>query len=38
MSTFLQTPPSLGNQFDADPFFQEYLERTLPEDVRRAIT
>lgn len=38
MSPFLQTPPSLGNQFDSDPFFQEYLERTLPEDVRRAVT
>ena len=29
---FLQTPPTLGNQYDDDALLQEYLQRTLPAD------
>lgn len=34
---FNQPPPQLGNQYDDDVVLREHLERTLPEDVRRAI-
>ncbi len=34
---FNQSPPELGNQYDDDVVLQEHLERTLPEEVRRAI-
>jgi acyl-CoA dehydrogenase len=34
---FFQAPPSLGNQFTADRTLRSYLERSLPDDVRRAI-
>jgi alkylation response protein AidB-like acyl-CoA dehydrogenase len=34
---FFQAPPSLGNQFTRDRLLRSYLERVVPEDVRRAI-
>ncbi len=34
---FFQTPPALGNQFTTDHLLRSYLERVVPEDVRRAI-
>lgn len=34
---FNQSPPELGNQYDDDVVLKEHLERTLPEDMRRAI-
>jgi alkylation response protein AidB-like acyl-CoA dehydrogenase len=34
---FFQDPPRLGNQYDADLLLRSWLERTLPEPVRRAI-
>jgi alkylation response protein AidB-like acyl-CoA dehydrogenase len=30
---FIQSPPSLGNQYHADSLLRGYLERTLPDDV-----
>ena len=30
MMSFYQDPPRLGNQYDDDPLFQEYLARALP--------
>jgi alkylation response protein AidB-like acyl-CoA dehydrogenase len=35
--TFVQAPPELGNQFEADPVLKSYLARVLPSDVRQAI-
>ena len=32
---FRQTPPTLGNQYDSDALLQEYLERTLPRELRQ---
>src|SRR5215831_13949113 len=34
---FFQDPPRLGNQYDGDRLLRSWLERTLPEPVRRAI-
>jgi alkylation response protein AidB-like acyl-CoA dehydrogenase len=34
---FFQTPPALGNQYTTDRALRSYLERALPDDVRRAI-
>ncbi|HEX7666090.1 MAG TPA: acyl-CoA dehydrogenase family protein, partial [Polyangiaceae bacterium] len=34
---FFQTPPSLGNQYLQDRLLRSYLERVLPDDVRKAI-
>lgn len=34
---FFQEPPRLGNQYDGDPLLRSWLERTLPEPVRRAV-
>ena len=34
---FFQEPPRLGNQYDGDHLLRSWLERTLPEPVRRAI-
>jgi acyl-CoA dehydrogenase len=34
---FFQSPPRLDNQFTSDRTLRSYLERSLPEDVRRAI-
>ena len=34
---FFQDPPRLGNQYDGDSLLRSWLERTLPEPVRRAI-
>jgi alkylation response protein AidB-like acyl-CoA dehydrogenase len=34
---FFQDPPRLGNQYDGDLMLRSWLERTLPEAVRRAI-
>jgi alkylation response protein AidB-like acyl-CoA dehydrogenase len=34
---FIQESPRLDNQFEADALLQEYLERALPQDVRREI-
>jgi acyl-CoA dehydrogenase len=31
---FFQSPPRLGNQYADDPLVREYVERTLPPDVR----
>ncbi len=31
--SFYQEPPTLGNQYDSDPLLQEYLERSLPQDL-----
>lgn len=35
--TFYQQPPSLGDPYASDRSFRAYLDRVLPEDVRRAI-
>jgi alkylation response protein AidB-like acyl-CoA dehydrogenase len=34
---FFQDPPRLGNQYEGDLLLRSWLERTLPEPVRRAI-
>jgi alkylation response protein AidB-like acyl-CoA dehydrogenase len=34
---FFQDPPRLDNTFDDDPLLQEYLARTMPEDLRREL-
>ncbi len=34
---FVQTPPELGNQYDADRALRSYLMRALPDDVRVEI-
>ncbi|HEY8040613.1 MAG TPA: acyl-CoA dehydrogenase family protein [Polyangiaceae bacterium] len=34
---FFQDPPTLGNQFTGDKALRSYLERALPDDVRRAV-
>ena len=34
---FFQDPPRLGNQYDSDLLLRSWLERTVPEPVRRAI-
>ena len=34
---FVQAPPELGNQYEADPVLKSYLARVLPTDVRQAI-
>jgi alkylation response protein AidB-like acyl-CoA dehydrogenase len=34
---FFQTPPELGNQFTDDLLLNSYLERVLPEEMRREI-
>lgn len=34
---FFQTPPELGNQYTHDRVLRDYLERTLPESMRREI-
>ena len=34
---FFQEPPRLGNQYDGDHLLRSWLERTLPEPVRRAV-
>ncbi len=34
---FFQEPPRLGNQYDGDLLLRSWLERTLPEPVRRAV-
>ena len=34
---FFQQPPRLGNQYDGDALLRSWLERTLPEPVRRAV-
>jgi acyl-CoA dehydrogenase len=31
---FYQTPPALGNQYESDALLQEYLDRTLPSELR----
>ena len=31
---FFQTPPALGNQYDSDALLREYLERTVPIELR----
>ncbi|NVJ08622.1 acyl-CoA dehydrogenase family protein [Myxococcus sp. AM001] len=36
--SFFQEPPRLGNQYDDDALLQSYLARTLPQDLRRALT
>lgn len=33
---FNQPPPQLSNQYDDDSVLQEYLDRALPEEVRKA--
>lgn len=33
--TFHQAPPTLGNQYDSDSLLHEYLERTLPTELRK---
>ena len=35
--TFIQAPPELGNQYDADRVLRSYLARTLPPDMLRDI-
>ena len=35
--TFIQTPPALGNQYDADRVLRSYLARTLPPQMLRDI-
>src|SRR5437868_1192530 len=35
---FFQTPPELGNQFEADRVLQSFLRRRVPSAVRDAIT
>ena len=34
---FVQPPPELGNQYEADPSLRSYLARTLPADVLRKL-
>ena len=34
---FFQTEPTIGNQFTTDRVLRSYLERVLPEDVRREL-
>ena len=34
---FRQTPPTLGNQYDSDSLLKEYLERTLPAELRQRV-
>ena len=34
---FIQESPRLENQFDSDALLREYIERVVPEDVRREI-
>ncbi|WP_428262435.1 acyl-CoA dehydrogenase family protein [Haliangium sp.] len=34
---FFQTPPELGNQYDADTLLREYLARTLPADLLATV-
>jgi acyl-CoA dehydrogenase len=34
---FFQEPPTLGNQFTTDRALRTYLERALPDDVRKAV-
>lgn len=34
---FIQTPPSLGNQYTADRVLRSYLARTLPPDMLRRV-
>ncbi|MEO8874684.1 MAG: acyl-CoA dehydrogenase family protein [Polyangiaceae bacterium] len=34
---FFQAPPALGNQYLGDRLLRAYLERVVPEDVRKAI-
>lgn len=36
--TFIQAPPSLGNQFDEDRVLRSYLARVLPDDARRDVS
>lgn len=33
VSPFYQEPPSLGNQYDADPLLREYMHRILPAEL-----
>lgn len=35
--SFIQAPPTLGNQFQTDRVLRSYLARTLPADVRRDV-
>ena len=35
--SFFQAPPTLGNQFTTDRTLRSYLERSLPDDVRRDV-
>ncbi len=37
-ASFIQSPPSLGNQYRDDDFLQGYLRRKLPAEVATAIT
>ncbi len=32
---FHQSPPTLGNQYDSDALLKEYIERTLPAELRQ---
>ena len=34
---FHQTPPTLGNQYDSDALLKEYVERTLPAELRQRL-
>lgn len=34
---FFQDPPRLGNQYDDDPLFQEYVARRLPAELSRGL-
>src|SRR5205807_2133377 len=34
---FYQAPPGLGNQYDDATLLREYLERTLPDPMRRTV-
>ncbi len=34
---FYQTPPELGNQYEADPVLRAYLDAALPPDVRKDL-
>lgn len=36
-SSFIQSPPRLGNQYQDDRFLRDYLRRKLPPDVLNAI-
>ena len=38
MQTFVQTAPTLGNQFDDDRVLQSFLRRRVPADVLGTIT